>query len=124
LEIGPAGIHVPRVRSADEAARAVAATRYPPAGGRGLSTHRHAGYGGLIPLPEYVEASRRWLLTVVQVEDRAGLTEAEAIAALDGVDVVFIGLTDLSADLGVPGAFDDPGLTDAVARAIAGIEAQ
>ncbi len=118
LETGPAGLHVPQIRSAAEAEAAVRSSRYPPDGIRGLSTARRAGYGGRMSLAEYVRASLEWLLVVVQVEDRSGLDEVEAIAAVEGVDAVFIGLTDLSQDLGVPGSYDDPALRHAVDRAI------
>ena len=117
LEAGPSGLHVPQVRSAAEAEAAVRATRYSPEGSRGLSTPRQSGYGGRMSLAEYVRASADWTLLVIQVEDRSGLDEVEAIAAVEGVDAVFIGLTDLSQDLGVPGAYDDLALQDAVDRA-------
>ncbi len=124
LETGPAGLHVPQVRSAVEAEAVVRATRYPPDGQRGLSTPRQAGYGGRMSLAEYVGASLEWLLVVVQVESRTGLDEIEAIAAVEGVDAVFIGLTDLSQDLGVPGAYDDPALREAVDRAFRLVKAR
>jgi 4-hydroxy-2-oxoheptanedioate aldolase len=117
LEAGAAGIHVPQVSSAGEAEGAVRATRHTPSGTRGLSTARQAGYGAHMSLAEYVAASETWPLVVVQAESRSGLASVEAIAGVPGVDVVFIGLTDLSQDLGVPGDYDDPGLREAVDRA-------
>jgi 4-hydroxy-2-oxoheptanedioate aldolase len=122
LDAGPAGLHVPQVRSASEAEAAVRATRYPPRGSRGLAAPRQAGYGGRMSLADYVRASEEWPLVVVQVESRSGLDEIEAIAAVEGVDVVFIGLTDLSQDLGVPGEYGDLGLRDAVDLAFRAIE--
>jgi 4-hydroxy-2-oxoheptanedioate aldolase len=117
LEAGAAGIHVPQVSSAGEAETAVRATRHAPEGMRGLATARQAGYGARMSLAEYVAASTDWALVVVQVESRAGLASVEAIARVPGVDVVFIGLTDLSQDLGVPGEYDHPSLREAVDRA-------
>ncbi len=122
LDAGPAGLHVPQVRSAAQAEAAVRATRYPPKGSRGLATPRQAGYGARMSLAEYVRASEEWPLVVVQVESASGVDEVEAIAAVEGVDVVFIGLTDLSQDLGVPGEYGDPALRDAVERAFRLIE--
>src|SRR5437588_2895723 len=98
LDAGAAGLHLPQVASAAEAEAAVRATRYPPRGSRGLAAPRQAGYGARMSLAEFVRASEEWPLIVVQVESRSGLDELEAIAAVEGVDVVFIGLTDLSQD--------------------------
>lgn len=123
LEAGAAGIHVPQVSSAAEAETAVRATRHSPEGMRGLATARQAGYGARMSLAEYVAASAEWPLVVVQVESRAGLANVEAIALVPGVDVVFIGLTDLSQDLGVPGEYDHPALREAVDRAFETIRA-
>jgi 4-hydroxy-2-oxoheptanedioate aldolase len=117
LEAGAAGIHVPQVCSAGEAEEAVRATRHAPKGTRGLSTARQAGYGAHMSLAEYVAASGRWPLVVVQVESRPGLASVEAIARVPGVDAVFVGLTDLSQDLGVPGDYDNPAVREAVDRA-------
>lgn len=116
LETGAVGVQVPLVRSAAEAETAVAATRFAPRGTRGLASSRQTGYGARMPLPEWIELSERRTIVVVQVEDRAGLAAAEAIAAVDGVDVVFAGLTDLSRDLGVTGRYDAPELLEAVER--------
>jgi 4-hydroxy-2-oxoheptanedioate aldolase len=114
LDAGAAGIHVPLVCSAGEAEEAVRATRFAPNGTRGLAPARQSGYGARMSLTEYVAASEAWPLVVVQVESRSGLASVEVIARVPGVDVVFIGLTDLSQDLGVPGDYDDPALRDAV----------
>jgi len=117
LEAGPVGLHVPQVSSAAEAAAAVRATRFQPRGSRGLATPRRAGYGARMTLEEYVRTSEEELVLVLQVEDAAGLAELASIASLDGVDAVFLGLTDLSQNLGVPGRYDDPTLVEAVERA-------
>jgi 4-hydroxy-2-oxoheptanedioate aldolase len=114
LDAGPAGLHVPQVGSAREAEAAVRATRYAPDGTRGLAVPRQSGYGARMSLAEYVAASADWPLVVVQAESRSALDEVEAIAALDGVDVVFVGLTDLSQDLGVPGDYEHAALREAV----------
>jgi 4-hydroxy-2-oxoheptanedioate aldolase len=96
----------------------VRATRSAPNGTRGLATTRTAGYGTRRSLAEYVAASETWPLVVAQVERRYGLASIEAIARVPGVDVVFVGLTDLSQDLGVPGEYDHPALSDAVGQAL------
>jgi 2-dehydro-3-deoxyglucarate aldolase/4-hydroxy-2-oxoheptanedioate aldolase len=116
LETGCMGIQVPLVRSAAEAELAVRSTRFQPRGTRGLAAPRQTGYGAHQSLADWVAASEKHLLVVVQIEDRRGVADAEAIAAVDGVDVVFVGLTDLSHDLGVPGQFDAPPVTEALDR--------
>lgn len=117
LEIGAAGIQVAQVSSSRQAEEIVRATRHAPEGMRGLATSRQTGYGASMSLAEYVAASNEWPLVVVQVEDRSGLASVEDIARVPGVDAVFIGLTDLSQDLGTPGDYDHPDLTAAVDHA-------
>ena len=116
LETGAVGVQVLLVRSAEQARTAVEATRFAPYGTRGLAAPRRTGYGARMSLPDWVELSRQRTVVVVQIEESAGLSEAEAIAAVDGVDVVFAGLTDLSQDLGVTGRYDAPELLAAVER--------
>jgi len=116
LETGAIGIQVPLVRSALEASTVVRATRFSPRGTRGLASSRQTGYGMRISLPRWVELSERRTVVVVQIEDREGVAEADSIAAVTGVDVVFAGLTDLSSDLGVTGQYDAPELLAAVER--------
>jgi 4-hydroxy-2-oxoheptanedioate aldolase len=104
LDAGVQTFLIPMVESAAEAERAVAATRYPPRGVRGFaSAARASGYGRM---REYFAGCEAELCVLVQIESRRGLLDLEAIAAVDGVDGVFIGPGDLSADLGHLG---DPG---------------
>jgi 4-hydroxy-2-oxoheptanedioate aldolase len=92
---------VPYVQSADEAARAVAAVRYPPRGVRGVaSTHRANRYGRV---DDYFARADAEMCVLVQLETRAAVDALEEIAAVDGVDGVFIGPSDLSASLGFLG---------------------
>lgn len=116
LETGCVGLQLPLVRSAEEAELAVRATRFQPRGTRGLAAPRQTGYGAYRTLPDWIATSEEHLLVVAQIEDGLGVEAADAIAAVDGVDVVFVGLTDLSQDLGVPGQFDAPAVHDALER--------
>jgi 2-keto-3-deoxy-L-rhamnonate aldolase RhmA len=101
LDIGAQGIQVPHIEGLEGARRAVAAVRYPPLGARGAAgTTRAAGYGA-IPGREHVRTSNEEILLVVMTEDLHGIHEIEAIAALDGVDLISLGPTDLSAALGI-----------------------
>jgi 4-hydroxy-2-oxoheptanedioate aldolase len=98
LDIGAQTVLLPYVQNADEARRAVAATRYPPAGVRGVTgSGRAARYGRVA---DYLKKADSEICVLVQVETRAALDQLEAIAAVPGVDGVFIGPSDLAASLG------------------------
>lgn len=115
LDLGAAGVMVPYVNTPDEARAAVAAVRYPPQGVRGVSKfNRAAGFGE--EFAQYFARSSEDLVTVVQIETAQAVENAERIAAVDGVDVLFIGPLDLSVNLGVPAQFDSPLLWDAIRK--------
>jgi 4-hydroxy-2-oxoheptanedioate aldolase len=98
LDVGVQTLLVPFIQSADEAARAVAATRYPPRGIRGVaSVHRANRYGRVAG---YFDRADDEMCVLVQLETRAAVDALEEIAAVDGVDAVFIGPSDLAASLG------------------------
>ena len=97
LDSGARGVLVPRVSTPAQAQAAVKATRYPPLGERGVGPGRAAGYGYRIP--EYLAAANAQIVLAVQVETAEGLANADAIAATDGIDVVFVGPGDLSVSI-------------------------
>ncbi|MFE8644741.1 aldolase/citrate lyase family protein [Sphingomonas sp. NCPPB 2930] len=98
LDIGAQTLLLPFVQNADEARAAVAATRYAPAGIRGMGgSVRAANFGRAAG---YVDGAHREICVLVQVETREALAEIEAIAAVEGVDGIFIGPSDLSASMG------------------------
>jgi len=98
LDIGAPALLVPYVQNPAEAKNAVAAVRYPPRGVRGVaSASRASRYGRTT---DYLKKADSEICLLVQVETRAALDELEAIAAVEGVDGVFIGPSDLSASLG------------------------
>ena len=82
---------------------------------------RAAEYG--LKLAEYADKANDNLLVICQVESVKTVDNIEAIGAVDGIDVLFIGPFDLSASMGKPGQFDDPAVADALDRAEAGIQA-
>ena len=101
LDVGVQTLLVPFIQTPEEAARAVASTRYPPRGVRGVaSVHRANRYGRV---PGYFERADDEICVLVQVETRASVDALEAIAAVEGVDAVFIGPSDLAASLGYLG---------------------
>src|SRR5215207_1462733 len=101
LDVGVQTLLVPFIQSAEEAARAVAATRYPPRGIRGVaSVHRSNRYGRT---PDYFKRSDDEMCVLVQLETRVAVDALEEIATVEGVDGVFIGPSDLAASLGYLG---------------------
>lgn len=126
LDTGALGVHVPLCGSPEDAEAAVQAVKYAPRGRRGLAGVRAASYGQREPLAEYVVRANEETLVVVQVETSAAVACAAEIAAIDGVDVVFVGPTDLSQALGITGQTAHPRAEeayDAVAAAVAGSDA-
>jgi len=98
LDVGARTLLVPFVQNAAEARQAVAATRYPPRGVRGVAVAVRASDFGRVP--QYLEKAHEDTCVLVQLETRAALKEIEAIAQVDGVDGMFIGPSDLAADMG------------------------
>jgi len=98
LDIGAQTLLVPYVQSVEEAKAAVAATRYPPQGIRGVSVAARASRYGRVP--GYLTKANEEICVLVQVETRQSLDALEAIAKVEGVDGVFIGPSDLAASLG------------------------
>jgi 2-dehydro-3-deoxyglucarate aldolase/4-hydroxy-2-oxoheptanedioate aldolase len=116
LDAGADGVMVPRVGSAAEAVAAVAATRYPPRGARGVAyMNRGADFGAGAP-----EADA---LVAIQVETRGAVDEAREIAGIDGVDVLFVGPADLTHSLGIPGQFGSATYREALERVVAACRA-
>lgn len=111
LEAGAGIVNVPQVETADQAVAVVSAAKYAPIGKRGYSSSsRGTRYGvGGTPLEVFAEANRR-TMTMVQIESVRGVENAAEICAVPGLDVVFVGLGDLSQSMDRTGQFDDPGL--------------
>src|SRR5687767_9684641 len=98
LDIGAQNLLIPYVQTPEEARAAVAATRYPPQGVRGVAgTHRASQYGRI---KNYATEANKEICVLVQIETQLALENLEAIAAVEGVDGLFIGPSDLAAALG------------------------
>ncbi|MDQ4134906.1 MAG: HpcH/HpaI aldolase/citrate lyase family protein [Pseudomonadota bacterium] len=116
LDIGATTLLIPFVQNAEEARRAVAACRYPPAGIRGVTTMgRGSRYGRVA---DYLKRADGEIGLLVQIETGAALDVLEEIAAVDGVDGVFIGPADLSASLGQIGNPSHPAVQEAMKGAV------
>ncbi len=107
LDLGAEGIMFPRVDSASAATMAVAGLHYPPQGLRGVAmANRACSFGATYR--EYMEAATSTLLGVVQIESESALASVDAIAAVDGADVLFVGPMDLTQSLGIFTQYDHP----------------
>lgn len=105
LDSGAAGVQVPGLRSAAEAAQAVRSARYHPHGQRGFARATRAADYGAMPLADYFASADRTVLAV-HVENREMVDDIDALCALEKLDVIFLGAADLSQSYGVPGAQD------------------
>src|SRR3954452_22488140 len=112
LDTGVAGVMFPRLETVEDVRMAVRHLRYPPEGDRGVATYNRVYDFGLAP--EGLETANDGVVGIVQIERRGALRDAPEIAAVPGVDVLFVGPRDLSTDLGCPGRFDDPDFTAAL----------
>lgn len=116
LDIGVEGVMVPMVDTPEQAQAVIAACRYPPAGLRGCASPlvRATDYG--LHEAEYLDAIDDNLLIICQIETQLGIDNAEAIAAVEGVDMLFIGPMDLAASLGYMRDRANPKLGEALRR--------
>jgi 2-keto-3-deoxy-L-rhamnonate aldolase RhmA len=118
LDGGAMGVVVPHVNNAEEARRAVDACRYPPVGHRSvMGGYAQLGYASL-PIKEATEFMNANTLLAVMIETPQAVENVEAIAAVDGIDVVYIGSNDLLCEMGLPGQFEHPALEKAARRVI------
>ncbi len=116
LDAGARGVIVPLVNSAEDARQAVAACRYPPQGSRSCGPMRDAMLEGL----GYLATANEQIACVAMIETEEGLRNVDEIAAVDGVDGLFVGPMDLSFGLGLaPGSFSDPRFGDAISTILA-----
>ena len=107
LDLGAAGLVVPRIDSAEDVTQALAWMRFPPAGQRGVALGIRGQGFGAVGHGDVGTLDDR-ILGIFQIETAAAVADAEAIAAIPGADVLFVGPADLSHALGVPGRFDEP----------------
>ena len=122
VDAGAEGLLVPMVESGEQARAIVEAVRFPPRGKRGnaFDATRSSSFG---LVADYYERADDNLLIMVQIETQAGVDNAEEIAAVDSVDVIFIGPTDLSGSMGMPGQTGAPEVNAQIERAMAAARA-
>ena len=122
MDRGVMGVQVPHVNTAEDARRAVESVKYHPLGERGLAAGvRSASYGYGMSMSEYAEHSNRETLVCVQLEEAEAIENVDEIVQVEGVDVFFVGPSDLSQSLGYPGQADAPEVRRAMDRAFSSI---
>lgn len=123
LDTGAAGVQVPQVNTAEQARLVVEAAKYPPMGNRGVAfSNRAAGFGFLGGLA-HLEASNQQTVVITHVETAEAVQNLDAILAVKGIDVMFIGPTDLSVSMGYPGNPSHPEVQATIADCIRRIDA-
>lgn len=121
MDTGVHGLHVPWVNTVDEVEAAVRAVKYHPRGIRGLAGGRAGDWGITEPLGEFTARSNRETLVIIHIETAEAVAAVEAYLKVDGVDVIFLGPTDMSQSFGVPGQVNHPDVVaamDRVAKAV------
>ena len=107
LEMGPDGVVIPMVRTAEEARAAVAACLYPPAGIRGFGPRRAVRWG-MVPAEQYIRDAASSFWRIMQIEHVDAVNNLEAIVAVEGVDAIVVGPNDLSGSVGLLGQTGHP----------------
>lgn len=124
MDLGAMGVQVPHVITADDARAAVAAVKYHPDGARTMAAGiRAQGYGLASGSSDYIEAANRETLVCIQIEDAEALEHVDDILQVEGVDVFFIGPSDLSQSMGHPGNPKAPPVAKAIDDTLAKIVA-
>ena len=117
LDLGISGVMVPYINTAEEARQAAKSMRYPPEGMRGVAYLNRATEFGK-SFKEYFTEANDNLITIVQIETQEAVKNASEIAAVEGVDVLFVGPLDLSVNLGIPQQFDHPNFREALKNVV------
>ena len=116
LELDASGIMVPHIMSVDDARKVVQMTRFHPIGRRPLDGGNADGGYTTIDYADYLPQANKERFVMVQIEDPEPLDDLDAIAALDGIDILFFGPADFSQGIGAPGEWNHPKLIDARKR--------
>jgi 2-dehydro-3-deoxyglucarate aldolase/4-hydroxy-2-oxoheptanedioate aldolase len=123
LDLGAAGVVLPQLQSLDEVRAALRYLRYPPVGQRGVALRTRGAGMGTIGHADVARVVNERIVGIVQIESAGLIADADAIAALEEVDVLFVGPADLSHSLGIPGRFDEPVYQDALRMVVGACQA-
>ncbi|MFB4165313.1 HpcH/HpaI aldolase/citrate lyase family protein [Alteribacillus sp. JSM 102045] len=114
MDRGAHGVHVPQVDTKEEAQQVVNAIKYPPVGNRGAAFSMRAARYGAVPIKDYLIHANEETLACIHIESKKALDNIEEIISVSGIDMVYIGPTDLSVSLGYEGSIDHPELLKAI----------
>ncbi|MBP7937394.1 MAG: hypothetical protein KA354_22350 [Phycisphaerae bacterium] len=118
LAIGASGLMIPHVGTADDVREVVARAKYPPLGARQLEHVNADADFGLASLPDYLKNANDETFLVIQVEDTDAVARAAEIAAVPGIDVLYVGVMDLSLSMGIPGEAKHPRVLDVIRKIV------
>lgn len=119
LDLGAAGLLIPMVDRPSQAEEVMAHAKYPPRGKRGVGLRRAHSFYKSVDAADYLEQANAETFIAVQAETAEAVENAAAIAAVDGVDAIFVGPMDLSVSLEMPGRTNDPAMVAAIERVVA-----
>ena len=119
LDSGAAGLLVPQVNTVEQAEEVIHHSKYPPAGNRGVALRRATNMYARVNAAEYLQKANEDTFIAVQAESEQAIKNIDAIAAVDGVDCVFVGPFDLSVSLGIPGQVNHPREVEAIDKVLA-----
>jgi 4-hydroxy-2-oxoheptanedioate aldolase len=120
LEVGATGIMYPRCESPAEAREVVTWSKFAPLGKRGFDGSGPDMPYMLLPMAQYVREANEETFVLIQIEEPHAVEQAEAIAAVPGVDLIMLGPADFTVLKGIPGSFDDPSVGDAIDKVARG----
>jgi len=123
LDIGALGVQMPMINSKEDAENVVRAVKYPPEGRRGLAGVRAANYGLTGSLGDYVKEANRETMVIVHVETMQAVENLKETLTVPGIDVIFIGPTDLSSAMGYPGQIKHPEVQQLIDKLVKQIRA-
>ncbi|MHB1160620.1 MAG: HpcH/HpaI aldolase family protein [Chloroflexota bacterium] len=123
IDTGTMGLHIPQINTAQDALTAVRSVKFHPMGQRGLAGTRAHGYGVAGPLSEQVKISNQESMIIAHIENIQAVHNLAELLAVDGIDIYFIGTSDLSHSMGIPAQYDHPELVATVDKAMKQITA-
>lgn len=114
IDTGTLGLHIPQINTKEDAQTAVRSVKFYPMGSRGLAGTRAHGYGVAGPLSEAVKVSNEQSMVIGHIENIQAVHNLDDLLSVDGIDVYFIGTSDLSHSMGIPAQYDSPELKSVV----------
>jgi 2-keto-3-deoxy-L-rhamnonate aldolase RhmA len=118
LDSGASGLLVPQVNTAKEAEEVIRHAKYPPAGNRGVGLRRAHSLYARVSAAEYLQKANENTFIAVQAESPEAIKNIDEIAAVDGVDCIFVGPFDLSVSMGIPGQLTHPREVEAIEKVL------